>query len=73
LFSGKWQTHFFTASSSRNRGCQIFLGPNIPKRKNIPNYHKNGRKILQMIIKIPTFYIPRRSKIYPNWYFLVWK
>jgi hypothetical protein len=21
------------------QGCQIFLGPNIPKRKNIPNDH----------------------------------
>jgi hypothetical protein len=23
----------------REQGCQIFLGPNIPKRKNIPNDH----------------------------------
>jgi hypothetical protein len=39
------------------QGCQIVLGPNIPNRKNIPNFHKrplvipNGRKIFQMIIK----------------------
>jgi hypothetical protein len=28
------------ASVSLLQGCQIFLAPNIPKRKNIPNDHK---------------------------------
>jgi hypothetical protein len=48
---------------------------NIPKRENKPNYHKipqnvpNGSKMLLMAITyvhIPTYSIPRPSKIYPN-------
>jgi hypothetical protein len=64
------------------QGCQIFLGPSIPKREKIPNEHKlgipNGYKIYQKALKyskwsynIPIFSIPRPSKIYTNkdfWY-----
>jgi hypothetical protein len=32
----------------------------------LPLILQNGRKIFQMVIKIPTFSIPRPSKIYPN-------
>jgi hypothetical protein len=60
---------------SVGQGCQIFLGPNIPKQETYiclmtTNYTKrpyiipNGRKIY-----VPTFSILRPSKIYPDWYF----
>jgi hypothetical protein len=55
------------------QGCQIFLGPNIPKRENMyqmtTNYTRtaisilNGRKIFQMVIKYTNISIPRPSKI----------
>jgi hypothetical protein len=39
------------------QGCQIFIGSNIPKRKNIPNDHKlgipKGYKLNQMTVNIP--------------------
>jgi hypothetical protein len=34
------------------QGCQIFLGPNIPKRKNIPNDHKLYQKAIYYTHKL---------------------
>jgi hypothetical protein len=51
-------------------------GENIPKRgkytKLPPNYrrakiHQNGRNKFQMALEFNNFFIPRLSKIYPNW------
>jgi hypothetical protein len=32
-------TRWLAFTSVREQGCQIFLGPNLPKRKNISNDH----------------------------------
>jgi hypothetical protein len=69
-------------SSQFSPGLPDFCTQYTKTGENIPNYHNltkwpynwpNGRKILQMTIKIPTFAILRPSKIYPNWDFLVSK
>jgi hypothetical protein len=58
------------------QGCQIFLGPNIPKRElytKWPQTVPNGHKLYQLIKKyskwsqnITTFSVRRPYKIYPN-------
>jgi hypothetical protein len=67
----------------REQGCQIFLGPNIPKREKYnkwPQTIPNGHKVYQMAMKyskwsynIPTFTFQSPSKIYPNLGFWVLK
>jgi hypothetical protein len=66
-----------------DQGCQIFLGPNIPKREKYNKWSQaitNDHKLYQIAIKcskwsknIPTFTIQWPSKMYPNLGFLVWK
>jgi hypothetical protein len=61
------------------RVCQIFLGPEIPKREiytKSPQTIPNCYKIYQIALKyskgsynIPIFIIPRPTKTYPNWDF----
>jgi hypothetical protein len=65
------------------QGCQIFLGPNIPKCKKYtkwPQTLPKGHKLYQMAVRyskwswnITTYSITRPSKFYQNWDFLVWK
>jgi hypothetical protein len=53
-------------------GLPDFLGPSIPNYTKRPYIIPNGHKLYQMAIKyvkVPTFCIPRPSKIYQNWYF----
>jgi hypothetical protein len=84
-----WKKHMWWSHAAQNRppprqreekkilqqGCQIFLGPNIPKREKytkspqtIPNGHKlgipNGRKIFQMVIKYTNIF--HHSKAFQN-------
>jgi hypothetical protein len=60
---------------SVNQGCQIFPCTIYQNRKehvkspqNMPNRRK-CTKLPQNTPNIPTFFIPRLSKIYPNWDF----
>jgi hypothetical protein len=68
ILEGDWQ------------GCQSFLGPNIPKREKYtkgPQTTPNGHYCIKWPYvnytkgpkNLPTFSIPRPSKINPNWYF----
>jgi hypothetical protein len=61
-------------TSVKCRVARFFLGPNIPKRKNItklPQNTPNGHKLYQKDIKYSrwSFSIPRPTKVYPNWDF----
>jgi hypothetical protein len=60
------------------QGCQIFLGPNTPKRKNIPNVHKLYQKsvdyryqraviyTIQMVIKCNNIFYSKALGILPK-------
>jgi hypothetical protein len=75
-FSGAF--FLWTASGSKS-GLPDFYPRNIPKReiytKMTTKYTKwpynirNGCKMDQMAINLPTYFIARHSKIYPNWDF----
>jgi hypothetical protein len=65
-FNATNQLHLVRRSKINSyRGCQIFLGSNVPKRKNVRNDRKlyqkatqiipNCRKIFQMVIKYKNF------------------
>jgi hypothetical protein len=71
----------FSYRQTKAQGCQIFLVTKYQNGKNIPNYHKaylmsikynkNTVKWTKCPLDILTSCIARRSKIYPNCYFLV--
>jgi hypothetical protein len=62
--------HFFLhTKKARRQGCQIFLGPNLPKWEKT-NYTKrpkiipNGRKIFQMVIKYKNIFYSKALQIF---------
>jgi hypothetical protein len=69
---------------SKDQGCQIFLGPNIPKctkYTKLPQttYTKRlyiipkGRKLFQMVIKYNNIFHSKALQTLPKLGFLVWK
>jgi hypothetical protein len=68
-FQKEFTPYFFARLYRPNQGCQIFLGPSIPKYENIPKDHKLHQTAICTLYQMAVKYTKIGRKIYQHFTF----